>query len=145
MRQRFPPVAVRLMDFAQRLAQRLDFAFVSEFLALGQFDEFEDFFHLVECLFQRLDNSGHFFNRLADGGGRGFDFSFGKCRRVGRWTRLGNLFRSARAATTSATVATPPATGRTSRLCGKIWFSLWFLRHFWCEHDALPDKSKGEL
>ena len=96
------------MNFAQRLAQRLNFALVSEFLALGQFDEFEHFLHLVERLFERFDNLRHFFNRLADGGRRGFDFSFGQCRRVGRRTRLGNLFRSSRAATTAAAMATPP-------------------------------------
>jgi hypothetical protein len=145
LRELFPPFASWLLDFAQRLAQRLDFAFVSEFLAFGQFDEFEHFLHLVECLFQRLNNLCHFFNRLADGGSRSFDFSFGQCRRVSRRVSLGNLFRSTRAAATATTTATPPSTARTSRLRGKICFGLWLLRHFWCEHDALPDKSKDEL
>lgn len=117
------------MNFAQRLPQRFNFPLVGEFLALGQFDEFEHFLHLVQRLFERFDNLRHFFNRLADGGSSGFAFSFGQCRRVDRRTSLGNLFRSPLAAATSTTVATPSSAARASRRRGMIWFSLWFLRH----------------
>jgi hypothetical protein len=129
LRRSFRPFASRLMDSAQRLAQRLDFAFVSEFLAFGHLDEFKHFLHLVECLFERLDNLCHLINRLADGGSRSFDFSFGQCRRVNRQIGLGNRFHSTRAASASAATAPPPSTARTSRRRGKIGSSLWFLRH----------------
>ncbi len=35
------------LDAAQGPAQILDFAFIGEFLALGEFDEFEDFLKLI--------------------------------------------------------------------------------------------------
>ncbi len=141
----FLPFTSRLMNAVQRAAQRLNFPLVGNFLALGQFDEFEHFLHLVERLFERFDNLRHFFNRPADGGTTGFDFSFGQWRRVSRQTSLRNVFRSSRAAPTATTVATPPATAGTSRRGGKVCFGLLFLRHCRCEHDALPGKSKGEL
>jgi hypothetical protein len=133
------------MNSAQRLAQRFNFPLVSDLLAFGQFDQFEHFFHLVERLFERLDNLRHFFNRLADGGRRGFYFSFGQCRRIRGWSGSGNWFRSTRAAPAPATVATPPPAARTSWRRGRNWFGLLVLRHCWREHDAPPDKSKGEL
>jgi hypothetical protein len=139
------PFVARLMNFAQSLAQRFNFPLVGDFLAFGQFDELKHFLHLVERLFEHFDNLRGFFHRPVDGGGRGFDLSFGQCRRVGRRTSLGNWFRSPRAAPTATTVAAPPSTAGTSRRRGKIGFSLWFLRHFRFEHDALPEKSKGEL
>jgi len=135
----------RLMNSAQRLTQRINFPLVSELLALGQFDELEHFLHLVERLFQRLNNLRHFFNRLADGGSGSFDFSFGQYGRVGRRTGWCNLFRSSRAAPTAATMAAPPAAAGTSRRRGRICFRLRFLQHGQREHDAPPDKSKGEL
>jgi len=74
----FLPFASWLMNSVQGAAQRFNFAFVGEFLALSQFDKFEHFLHLVERLFERFDNLRHFFNRLTDGGSRGFNFSFGR-------------------------------------------------------------------
>ena len=141
----FRPFTARLMNSAHRQAQRFNFPLVSELLALGHFDEFEHFLHLVERLFQRLNNLCHLFNRLADGGSRSFDLAFGQDGRVGWRTSWGNLFRSPRAAAAAATMAAPPTTAGTSRRRGKICFGLWFLRHCWREHDAPPDKSKGEL
>ena len=72
------------MNFAQHLAQRLDFAFVGDFLAFSQFDELKHFLHLVERLFERFDDLRHCFNRLADGGSRSLDFSFRQYGRVNR-------------------------------------------------------------
>ncbi len=139
------PFTLRLMNIVQRAAQRFNFPLVSEFLALGQFDEFEHFLHLVERLFERFDNLRHLFNRLTDGGRRSFGFSFGQWRHIGLRAGLGNWFCSSRAAATAATVAPPPPTARATRRRGVIWFNLWFLRHFRFEHEAPPDKSNGEL
>lgn len=141
----FLPFASWLVNFVQRPAQRFNFPLVGEFLALGQFDKFEHFLHLIERLFERFDNLRHFFNRLTDGGRRGFGFSFGQGRRLGRRTGRGNLFRSSRTAPTASTMPTTPATAGTSWRRGKICFRLLLLRHFRREHDAPPDKSKGEL
>ena len=132
------------MNSSQRLTQRLDFTFVGQFLALGQFDEFEHFLHLVERLFERFDDLRHFFNRLTDGRSGGFSFWFGQYWRVSRRAGQGNLLRPARTASAAAAMATPPAATRTPRRHWRIGFRLWFFRHFRSEHDAPPDKSNPE-
>ena len=129
----------------QRLLQGIDLPFIVDLLPLRQLEGFQHFLHLVERLFERFDNLRHFFNRPGDGGGRGFNFSFGQCRRAGRRTRRGNWFRSTRAAATATAMAATPSTAGTSRRRGRICFRLLFLRHCRCQHDAPPDKSKGEL
>jgi len=134
----------RPMNSLQRAAQRFDFPFVGEFLALGQFDQFKHFLHLIERLFERFDYLRYFFNCLADGRSGSFGFLCGQSRRFGRRTGPGNLFHAARTAAAAAAMAAPSAAVRTSRRRGSIRFGLWFLHHFWVEHDALPDKSNPE-
>ena len=63
----FGPAAPRL-KLAQGAQQRLDLAFVRELLAFGMLDQFQNFFHLLQCLFQRFDDLHHFVDGLADGG-----------------------------------------------------------------------------
>jgi len=63
------PTTVRaLIDIAQGAPERVNFPFIAQFLALGEFHEFQNFFHLIHCTFERLDHLHHFVNRLADGG-----------------------------------------------------------------------------
>ena len=56
-----------IMQLAERTAKGFDFAFVSELLALGKFDEFQDFLHLIDRSFERFDDVHHLVNCLADG------------------------------------------------------------------------------
>ena len=63
----FKAVATRL-KLAQGAQQRFDLAFVGELLAFGEFDKFQNFFHLIKRLFQRFDDLHHFVDGLADGG-----------------------------------------------------------------------------
>jgi hypothetical protein len=51
-------------QLSQGAAQRLDLAFVSEFLALGEFDQFQNFFHLIYRALERFDDLHDFINRL---------------------------------------------------------------------------------
>jgi hypothetical protein len=55
-----------IVDLAQRAAEILDLAFVGEFLAFGQFHQFQNFFHLIHGALQRLHDFHHFINRLMD-------------------------------------------------------------------------------
>ena len=127
----------RLMNFSQRTAQRFNFPFVSEFLALSQFDEFKHFFHPVERLLEQFDNLRHFFNRLADGRRNGRSFQCRRNRRSGRQIGWGNLFDS--------TPATPSSTTDIVRRYGANRFGWLFVHHCLSEHDAKPVKSNGEL
>lgn len=63
-------LVARWLDAAQRAAQFLDFALVGELLALGNFDEFENFVELINRVLERLGNLGGVRDGLADG--RGF-------------------------------------------------------------------------
>jgi hypothetical protein len=56
-----------LLQLAQSAAQRINLAFVGEFLPLGVFDQFQNILHLIERLFQRFDDLRHFAYSLADG------------------------------------------------------------------------------
>jgi hypothetical protein len=47
----FRSAAARL-KLAQGAEQRFNFAFVGEFLALGEFDQFQNLLHLLQSLFQ---------------------------------------------------------------------------------------------
>jgi hypothetical protein len=58
-----------VIQLAQGAAQRFDLAFVRELLALGHFDEFQNFFHLIHRVLERFDDLHHFINRLMDGRG----------------------------------------------------------------------------
>ena len=60
------PVAARL-KLAQGAQQRFDFALVSELLALGEFDQFQNFLHLLQRLPQRFHDLHHLIDGLADG------------------------------------------------------------------------------
>ena len=59
------------LDAAQGAAEFLDFAFIGEFLALGHFDEFEDFLELIEGVLQFLGNLGGVENSEVDSRGIG--------------------------------------------------------------------------
>lgn len=63
-----------IIQLAQRAAQRFDLSFVGQFLAFGQLDQFQNFFHLIHRVLQRLDDFHHLVNRLMDGGGAMFRF-----------------------------------------------------------------------
>ncbi|MSU58406.1 MAG: hypothetical protein EXS35_09540 [Pedosphaera sp.] len=67
---RFIAFAARSLDLLQRAAQRFDLAFVGNFLTIGQFDEFEDFLHLIERELEGLDDFVDVFDRAGDGGVR---------------------------------------------------------------------------
>jgi len=57
-----------LLQLAQQPAEGINLAFVSEFLAFGKLDQFQNLLHLIERLPQRFNNLRHFAHRLADGG-----------------------------------------------------------------------------
>ena len=88
--------AARQLDTAQGAAERFDFALVVVLLMLGKFDKFEDFFHLLESVFERFYDMADFARGFGDGGkvlflarfigGRAFD---ARRRRNGPF--LGNL------------------------------------------------------
>ncbi len=90
------------MQLPQRALQRLDFALVINFLALGQLEGFQHFLHLIQRLLQLLDNAGDLLDGLADrrgfrrsGFGPAFGFGFARARRRLQrflrpgWERLG--------------------------------------------------------
>lgn len=54
---------VQLTHGASKL---VNFSFVRELLAFCELNKFEDFFHLVMSLFERLDDLHHFINRLVN-------------------------------------------------------------------------------
>ena len=58
------------LDAAERAAEFVDLALVSDFLALGNLDEFQHFVEHVNHVLQRLGNFGGMRDGLADG--RGF-------------------------------------------------------------------------
>jgi hypothetical protein len=60
--------AARQLDAAQRAAKGLDFALVIVLLVLGEFNEFQDFFHLFECVLEGFDDMADFVRGFADGG-----------------------------------------------------------------------------
>lgn len=62
----FPGTIVQLPEGA---AERFDLAFIREFLALGQFHQFQNFFHLIHRAFERFDDFHDLIDRLMDGGG----------------------------------------------------------------------------
>jgi hypothetical protein len=62
--------ALRL-DAAERAAEFVQLAFISELLALGDFDEFQNFIHLVVQFLQRIGDERGVRNGLVNGGGFG--------------------------------------------------------------------------
>jgi hypothetical protein len=55
------------LKLPQSPQQGFNFAFVSEFLALGQFNQFQNFLHLLQSLLQRFDNPHDLVDCLTDG------------------------------------------------------------------------------
>ena len=60
-------VGCAVVELAQGAAEIFDLAFVSEFLAFGDFDEFQHFFHLIHGAFENINNGHHFINCLMNG------------------------------------------------------------------------------
>lgn len=63
-------LALRLNP-AQRTAQLFNLAFIRQFLAFSDLDEFQNLVHLIVQFLQRLGNKRGVFHRLRDGRGRG--------------------------------------------------------------------------
>ena len=61
----------RRLDAAKRAAKFFDLAFVGEFLAFGDFHEFEHFIEMIRHLFEGIGNFRGVFHGLADGRGVG--------------------------------------------------------------------------
>jgi hypothetical protein len=61
------PAASWLLQLAQQPAEGINLAFVAEFLAFGEFDQFQNILHLIERFSQRFDNLRHFAYCLANG------------------------------------------------------------------------------
>jgi hypothetical protein len=57
----------RRLDAAQGAAEGLNLALIVKLLAFRQFNQLLDFFHLIECLFQGLDNAAYVVRRLGNG------------------------------------------------------------------------------
>jgi hypothetical protein len=77
----------RQLDAAQGTAEGLDFTLVVVLLVLGEFDEFEDFFHLLQRMFEGFDDLADFVGGFTDGGKILF-----LARPVGRRTFKAGLF-----------------------------------------------------
>jgi len=60
-------VARAIVQLAKRAPKGFDLAFISELLALGKFDEFQNFFHLIHGPLERFDDFHDLIDRLADG------------------------------------------------------------------------------
>jgi hypothetical protein len=132
------------MNSAQRAPQRFNFPFVGDFLALGHFDQFEHFLHLVERLLEHFNNPRHFFSCPADGGSWSFGFGFGRQGHLGRRTGRRNRLRAARAASTTAAVATPASAARTAGRRGLARYGWLFIHHGESKHGATPDNCNTE-
>jgi hypothetical protein len=59
-------VGCAVVELTHSAAEIFNLAFVGEFLALGHFDEFQDFFHLIHGAFEDINNGHHFINRLVN-------------------------------------------------------------------------------
>jgi hypothetical protein len=60
--------AGRRLDAAHGATERFDLALVVELLAFSQFNQLLDFFHLIERLFQGLDDTAHIVCGFGDSG-----------------------------------------------------------------------------
>jgi hypothetical protein len=97
------------LDAAQCAAQLIEFPFVREFLALGHFDEFEDFIHLVVQFLQRVGDEGGVRDGFVDGGFLGRT----KISRAGPLALRG---RRARRRTVVATIIATVITARVAAI-----------------------------
>lgn len=59
------PVA-RVLEMTQRTAKLFDFVFVRIFLALGEFERFKNFLHIIERFAKCFDDMVNFVNRPLD-------------------------------------------------------------------------------
>lgn len=59
--------AAGMMDAPQGAPERINLALIAELLPFGQFDQFQDFFHLRQRLPQCFDDVSHFADGVADG------------------------------------------------------------------------------
>jgi hypothetical protein len=64
-----------IAQLPQGATQRFDLAFVGELLAFGQFDQFQNLFHLIHGALERFHDLHHLINRLMNGRGPVFRFS----------------------------------------------------------------------
>ena len=54
------------LELSQLPAKAFDLTFIDQLLALGQFDQLEDLFHLRKGLLERFDDIGHIVGRLEE-------------------------------------------------------------------------------
>ena len=87
-------LATRRLDAAEGAAKFLDLALVGEFLALGNFDEFQNFVEMINHLLERLGNLRGVLDSLGDGRGFGGTEISGLDPRLGA-LRLGAAFLTA--------------------------------------------------
>ena len=71
-----------MLHMPQRAAELFDFVLVSIFLALGQFEGFENFFHIIKCFAQRLDDLINLLDSTLNGRWRSGMFWRGRNRRL---------------------------------------------------------------
>jgi hypothetical protein len=75
-----------MLQMPERTAKLFDFVLVGIFLTLGEFESFEDTFHVIkrfaQCLYDPID----ILDRTLNGSGRG-----GMCRSWPGWRRRGRL------------------------------------------------------
>ena len=73
-RAAFPDrLAARRLDSAQGAAEIFNFPLIAEFLLLGQFNQAQHFLHLLQRLFEGLDNMAHVVQSFHDGRNAPFD------------------------------------------------------------------------
>ena len=72
-----------IVELAQRTTKRFDLALIREFLAFGEFDEFQNFFHLVNSTLERLNDLHYLVDGLADGSPAMDRFSLGMANTFG--------------------------------------------------------------
>lgn len=60
------PIVGAVLDLTQRPPQRIDLAFIGNFLAFRQLNQLEHFFHLLDRAFERLDDFHDFIDGLMD-------------------------------------------------------------------------------
>lgn len=82
-----------LAQLAQGAMQRFNFPLVIDFLPLGQFEGFEDFFHLTENMLQLFNDLGDLLNGGGDTRGLELAHGFGLRSALGPWLAF-RLLRS---------------------------------------------------
>jgi hypothetical protein len=91
---RLLPVAFgsRLIHLSDYLAQSFDFSLIGVLLQFRVFEDLQDFFQIVEGLFERTNNLGDFLDCLAQGRRTALALGSGRCCFSKRlWHRVGRL------------------------------------------------------